>query len=155
MGQTATPLVLDTGSSDLWVVSDACTESVCQPLTLYPQASFKSANLDARLFYGDSTTGTFASGEIGKDIVGVAGLSIENQFFAAINNTNTTVLQTGSAGILGMGFPVNRYMIVLSPSFRSIDPLSQCNMGSIVQIAVSHRFSAACKTIQLEYASIS
>lgn len=111
MGQTETQLVLDTGSSDLWVASDACTSSQCGSLTLYPQASFQSANLDASLFYGDSTTGTFASGEIGEDVVGVAGLSIEKQFFAAINSTNTTVLHTGSAGILGMGFPVNRYLL--------------------------------------------
>lgn len=108
VGQTEAQLVLDTGSSDLWVVSDACTVSSCKTVVQYPQASFQSANLDAHLLYGDSTTGTFAFGEIGKDIVGVAGLSIENQFFAAINNTNTTVLETGSSGILGMGFPVNR-----------------------------------------------
>ncbi|KAF8574345.1 acid protease [Ramaria rubella] len=108
VGGTETTLVLDTGSSDLWVVSDACVEKACQSgITLYPQASFQSAGLDAQLFYGDSTTGTHAFGEVGKDIVGVAGLSIENQFFAAINDTNTTVLQSGAAGILGMGFPVN------------------------------------------------
>jgi Eukaryotic aspartyl protease len=119
VGQIQTPLVLDTGSSDLWVVSDACKESACNGLPLYPQASFQSANLDARLFYGDSTTGTHAFGEVGRDIVGVAGLSIKNQFFAAINDTNTTVLQTGSAGILGMGFPVNRCSVLqVLPSCR-------------------------------------
>lgn len=112
VGETETPLLLDTGSSDIWVVSDACR--ACKGVTLYPQASFQSANLDARLFYGDSTTGTHAFGKIGKDVVGVAGLSITDQFFVAVNDTNTTVLQLGSAGILGMGFPVNRYLDLLS-----------------------------------------
>ncbi|KAF8483152.1 aspartic peptidase domain-containing protein [Gautieria morchelliformis] len=120
VGQIETPLVLDTGSSDLWVVSDACKESACNGLPLYPQASFQSAGLDASLFYGDSTTGTHAFGEVGRDIVGVAGLSIRNQFFAAINDTNTTVLQTGSAGIVGMGFPVNS--VVWAQLFKSQFP---------------------------------
>ncbi|CDO76205.1 hypothetical protein BN946_scf184819.g5 [Trametes cinnabarina] len=57
------------------------------------------------LLYGDSRTGTHASGVIGKDIISIAGLSVPDQYFAAILDTNTTVLQTGSAGILGLGFP--------------------------------------------------
>lgn len=111
IGGTETSLVLDTGSSDLWVMSDACKGSSCaNGVTLYPQANFRPANVNAQLFYGDSQTGTHAFGEIGTDTVGVAGLSITNQYFAAINDTNTTVGQTGSAGIFGLGFPVNRWL---------------------------------------------
>jgi phytepsin len=39
--------------------------------------------------------------------VDLAGLTLQNQFFAAINDTNTSVEDTGSAGIFGLGFPVN------------------------------------------------
>lgn len=104
------PLVLDTGSSDLWAISDACSDPVCNNgLPQYPQATFKPAGVDARLFYGDSLTGTHAFGEVGTDVVSLAGLSIQNQLFAAINQTNTTVPSTQSTGIFGLGFPVNRF----------------------------------------------
>lgn len=63
-------------------------------------------NVDLR--YGDSRTGTHASGAIGKDTVGIAGLILENQALASINDTDTLILETGSAGIFGLGFPVLR-----------------------------------------------
>lgn len=77
-------------------------------MPLYSQSTFQAAGQTAQLLYGDSHTGTQASGPIGKDIVGVAELSVSAQYMAAIVNTNTTVLETGSAGILGLGFPAIR-----------------------------------------------
>ncbi|KAG5646919.1 hypothetical protein DXG03_001995 [Asterophora parasitica] len=106
VGGVSTPVVLDTGSSDLWVISDAC-KTCSTEVQLYPQATFQSIGLEARLLYGDSRTGTHAFGLIGKDTVDLAGLTLQNQFFAAINDTNTSVEDTGSAGIFGLGFPVN------------------------------------------------
>ncbi|KAG6910344.1 hypothetical protein DXG01_011413 [Tephrocybe rancida] len=106
IGGVASPVVLDTGSSDLWVISDACT-GCSRAVQLYPQATFQSVGLQAQLLYGDSQTGTHAYGLIGKDTVDLAGLTLKDQFFAAINNTNTSVEDTGSAGIFGLGFPVN------------------------------------------------
>ena len=108
IGGIETPVVLDTGSSDLWVISDACSGNCSTSVPLYPQATFQSTGLDAHLLYGDSSTGTHAYGPIGKDTVGLAGLMLRDQYFAAINNTNTTVLETGSAGLFGLGFPINR-----------------------------------------------
>ncbi|KAI0354103.1 acid protease [Trametes cingulata] len=106
VGGTLTPLIIDTGSSDLWLVSDGCS-SHCSAtnVPLYSHASLTPAGQDVSLLYGDSRTGTHASGPIGTDTVSIAGLSVAKQYFAAIVDTNTTVLQTGSAGILGLGFP--------------------------------------------------
>jgi len=59
------------------------------------------------LYYGDSTTGTHAFGPIGSSEVTLAGVKMSNQYFAAINNTNTSVSAAGSSGILGLGFPIN------------------------------------------------
>ncbi|KAF8900525.1 hypothetical protein CPB85DRAFT_1475392 [Mucidula mucida] len=70
----------------------------------------KSANLDAGLYYGDSMTRTHALGEIGQDTVDLAGLVLQDQYIAAINDTNTSVLDTGGAGIFGLGFPVNSFI---------------------------------------------
>lgn len=119
----------DTGSADMWILSDACktcsdTQRSPPGLDLYPMDELHRVT-DVELFYGDSRTGTQASGVLGSDSVGVAGLSVkvrtfinltcsvltsgkQNQYFAAINRTNTSVLDTGSNGIFGLGFPVNR-----------------------------------------------
>lgn len=89
------------------MISDACT-ACPKSVPQYSQATFQSAGLEVKLLYGDSRTGTHAYGLIGKDTVNLAGLKLENQYFAAINDTNTTVAETGSAGIFGLGFPANR-----------------------------------------------
>ena len=60
------------------------------------------------LIYGDSMTGTYAEGPIGSDFVSLAGLVLQDQYFSAMNFTNTSVIQTGSVGIFGLGFPFNR-----------------------------------------------
>jgi len=75
---------------------------------LYPQTSFQPSGIGVRLEYGDSLTGTFAQGSIGMDVAGVAGLRLPEQYLAAISETNTSILRTGSSGIFGLGFPVNR-----------------------------------------------
>ncbi|THH04541.1 hypothetical protein EW145_g5443 [Phellinidium pouzarii] len=98
-------------SADVWVLTDNCStcassKANSEKLTYYPSGDLKAA-ADAQLLYGDSRTRTYAYGIVGSDRVGVAGLILENQYFAAINDTNTSVLDTGSAGIFGFGFPVN------------------------------------------------
>ena len=103
----------DTGSSDLWTLSDACLSGCSNgknsnQVRVYPQSTFKSSGLDVEIQYGDSLTGTFARGLIGNDTVDLAGMTLHNQYFAAINTTNTSVMDVSAAGILGLGFPVNR-----------------------------------------------
>ena len=62
------------------------------------------------LRYGDSRTGTHAAGSIGNDSTGIAGLVIKDQYFASVYDTNTSVTESGSAGIFGLGFPAIRYV---------------------------------------------
>jgi phytepsin len=88
------------------MASDAC-KACDTTLQLFPQAGFVDAGLDVDLRYGDSLTGTHAAGLIGTDAISFAGISMQNQYFAAINDTDTNVLGTGSAGILGLGFALN------------------------------------------------
>ena len=58
--------------------------------------------------YGDSTSETFASGPVGKDRATLAGLSVSDQKFAAIDNTTNPIVSFGNAGIFGLGFPGER-----------------------------------------------
>lgn len=100
----------DTGSSDLWVMSDTCLQGCEGIAMLFPQDTLRSANLSIVLRYGDSQTGTFASGLVGFDTVSFGTAILTNQSFAAMNRTNTTFPIAGIAGILGIGFPINRYV---------------------------------------------
>jgi len=100
--------IADTGSSDLWVMSDACTIG-CTGVPVYPQSTFRYSGVDVWLLYGDSRTSTYAKGMVGKDTVDLAGLTQQNHFFAAINSTNTSVIDVGAAGIFGLGFTINRW----------------------------------------------
>jgi hypothetical protein len=88
--------------------STDCFSGYSVTVPLYPQTSFRPSGLAVRLAYGDSQTGTYAQGPVGTDFAGVAGLWLQDQYIAAILETNASVLQTGSAGIFGLGFPVNR-----------------------------------------------
>ena len=123
---------IDTGSSDLWVISDKCKGNCATDLSLYPTADFKPTNLHAELRYGDSFTGTHAIGPIGQDIVSIAGLSLPDQYFSAINDTDTNVLSTGAAGIFGLGFPINSaiWATVFSEVVGTSDKRSLWKRGS-------------------------
>ncbi|KAJ3771658.1 aspartic peptidase domain-containing protein [Lentinula raphanica] len=107
LGSTLTSVHLDTGSSDLWVTTDACTTASCGKLIApsYPMSSFNASGSSVTMNYGDSTTGTTASGPVGFETATLAGIAIQGQLFAAVNSTTNTVVQDGAAGIFGLGFP--------------------------------------------------
>jgi len=57
------------------------------------------------MYYGDSLTGTNASGVVAFDTVSVAGISIENQPFVAVDQTTNPTVRYDTAGIFGLSFP--------------------------------------------------
>ncbi|KAH9991300.1 aspartic peptidase domain-containing protein [Russula vinacea] len=111
IGELVTAVILDTGSSDLWVVSDACHTAVCEKTNMppYPLANVTPAGGSCTLLYGDSSTGTHAIGPVAQDVGAIAGLSMSQQPFVAVYDTNSTSVRNGSNGIFGLGFPSGRY----------------------------------------------
>ncbi|KZV64764.1 acid protease [Peniophora sp. CONT] len=114
VGTTKTSVNLDTGSSDLWVATSDClvTSPACTASNTLQAISSKGLKLPAgltvepsvNLLFGDSKTGTHASGPVNAETAAIAGLSLGAQVFAAVNDTDSSAIYGGSSGILGMGF---------------------------------------------------
>lgn len=94
-------------------MSDACQSPLCQQSTStpFPTADMQLTGATVNLTFGDSSTGTFASGPIVTDEVTLAGLSMQDQPFAAVSNTNNNAVLNGGAGIIGLGFPSQRFVV--------------------------------------------
>ena len=92
------------------MLGDSCVTGCDNNVPLYPLSTINSTGLDVSLQYGDSGTGTYAYGIIGNGNINIASLQISNQHFALINRTNADVAKSGSSGIFGLGFPVNRFV---------------------------------------------
>ncbi|KAI0667633.1 acid protease [Trametes maxima] len=113
VGNSTTAVNLDTGSSDLWVMSTKCRTKQCRQSRAQPydpSKTFKSDGGSVNLQYGDSVTGTHASGPVGRDTVTLAGLTLPNQTLAAIDDTDNSAISNGGAGILGLGFPAQSFV---------------------------------------------
>lgn len=73
--------------------------------------------VDVAMYYGDSSSGTFAKGNVGLDTATIAGVAMTDQAFGAVNDTNNVVVQYDTAGIFGLGFPAGRCVIFVYDPF--------------------------------------
>ncbi|KAF9978927.1 hypothetical protein BGZ73_008432 [Actinomortierella ambigua] len=95
-------IVLDTGSSDFWVPSTACTTIVCIGLNRFSanrSSTYREEGkaLDAK--YGD---GSFVSGVTGIDTIALSRTKVANQSFGLAAVDETSVAQKGVEGVLGL-----------------------------------------------------
>ncbi|KAI7903992.1 aspartic peptidase domain-containing protein [Cokeromyces recurvatus] len=101
-------LVLDTGSADLWVPSINCPSSQC-PFAKFNGASsstFKPLNEVFNVIYGIGS----ASGVYALETISVAGMTVEQQQFAYVNQTQNILTEI---------FTLNGY--VYTPTVNSTD----------------------------------
>ncbi|KAG6810685.1 hypothetical protein H0H92_010741 [Tricholoma furcatifolium] len=86
--------ILDTGSSDLWVVDSQCTSCGTISAPTYVASASSSlilSNSDIQIQYGSGSVG----GQIGQDTVSMV----------AANQMTSNLLESGISGIMGLAFP--------------------------------------------------
>ncbi|KAF8348205.1 aspartyl protease [Amanita rubescens] len=98
-------VILDTGSSDLWVADTQCNNCVSgTPLFQNSQSSTvvigSGPNSRVPLTYGSGQV----LGSIAKDTVSMSGFTVPNQVFVAADNVQGGILQGSISGLMGLAF---------------------------------------------------
>ncbi|KAF9287016.1 hypothetical protein BGZ68_002341 [Mortierella alpina] len=97
-------MVFDSGSSDMWVPSQACTTPVCLTLMRFNQTASSTFHAEAKpldVKYGD---GSHISGTTGVDRMLISGNVIANQSFGMAAVDDSTIAKKGVEGVVGLGF---------------------------------------------------
>ncbi|KAI8998749.1 acid protease [Trametes punicea] len=96
-------VLLDTGSSDLWVVSSDCATEDCAGVRKYSKTpSYSSSDTPFHLAYLMGNV----SGTVGSETVTIGDFEVSSQIFAVANETKGLGLHgTGNSGIIGLSFP--------------------------------------------------
>jgi len=95
-------VVLDTGSSNLWVAAAGANCSVCP--TLYDpskSSTYVSVAGEFNITYGDNSGG---SGTFGNETMGWGSLTIPDVTFSLVTELHGNLLADGMAGIFGLAF---------------------------------------------------
>ncbi|CAO4382530.1 unnamed protein product [Caenorhabditis nigoni] len=104
-------VVLDTGSSNLWVIDAACTSQACNG---YPDSGYKKQKFDTtksstfvketRKFSIQYGSGS-CNGYLGKDTVNFGGITDQNQEFGVATHLAEVFGYQPVDGIFGLGWP--------------------------------------------------
>ncbi|POW07854.1 hypothetical protein PSTT_07968 [Puccinia striiformis] len=112
-------VILDTGSSDLWLIGQGAVSSrtggglsnigppgatsssaVGTPFTPANSNSFQSKSSTFQITYGSGS----ASGTVGSDTITQGSYTVTNQAFAVVNKATSGLLSGDVSGIMGMAF---------------------------------------------------
>ncbi|CAA7266854.1 unnamed protein product [Cyclocybe aegerita] len=101
-------VALDTASSDLWLASSSCETETCKEIPRYPLSyqspTFITLNDNSTAFRASYADGTFASGFVARETLELANITLANQTFGVVTESNVT-LTDETTGIMGLGFP--------------------------------------------------
>ncbi|KAF4604115.1 hypothetical protein EYR40_001298 [Pleurotus pulmonarius] len=95
--------IVDTGSSDLWTVSNKCTDTDCQSVRKYQylSSSLVPSHDPFKLNYLSGSV----SGDINFETITIGSYEVSHQVFALANKTeNLSLSTTGNSGIMGLCF---------------------------------------------------
>ncbi|KAL1409733.1 hypothetical protein Q8F55_003730 [Vanrija albida] len=93
--------IVDTGSSDLWVLEDGCPQ--CAGMTTFkdPEStSFVNTGEPFRISYGSGD----ASGTIVTDTVTMDTFTVEKQGFALVNQSTASLISAPTSGLMGLAW---------------------------------------------------
>jgi cathepsin D len=96
-------VILDTGSSDLWLAGSNCVSNACDGIATFKSSSsstFKNTSEPFQITYGSGE----AAGVLGQDAVQMAGFSVSNQVFAVCDDVSSGLLNAPVSGLLGLAF---------------------------------------------------
>jgi saccharopepsin len=114
-------VVMDTGSSNLWVPSSECGSIACYLHSKYDHSSsstYKSNGSEFEIRYGSGEL----SGFVSKDTVTIGDLIIKNQLFAEATNEPGLAFAFGRFdGILGLGYDTISVNSIPPPFYNMID----------------------------------
>jgi saccharopepsin len=114
-------VVLDTGSSNLWVPSTRCTSIACFLHSKYDataSSTYKANGTEFKIQYGSGSL----EGVISNDILGIGDLSIKKQDFAESTNEPGLAFAFGKFdGILGLGYDTISVQHVVPPFYQMIN----------------------------------
>ncbi|KAI1794371.1 acid protease [Ganoderma leucocontextum] len=109
VGKSTANLSLSTNVGDLYAFTTACNSPVCYAYNgaLYDKsASFTPGNnSEVPLLLETSDLFDPSMGQIGRDILAIGGLTMQNQTIGAVDNATSNAIWNGTAGVLGLAFP--------------------------------------------------
>ena len=99
-------VVLDTGSSDLWLASSGCATCAGLP-TFDPSSSSSvaqppgSAGQNVEIHYGSGAV----AGQLAQDTIGMGGFTVDPQILLLVTDMTNGLIDGGTSGIMGLAFP--------------------------------------------------
>lgn len=93
-------LILDTGSSDLWVATSSCTSCASTEFITSKSSTYQSSGSSLQINYGSGSV----KGTPSQDTVSFGGFTITQQELLAASSLTSGLLDSVLSGIMGLGF---------------------------------------------------
>ncbi|WRT69275.1 uncharacterized protein IL334_006259 [Kwoniella shivajii] len=96
-------LIMDTGSSDLWVAGSTCESSSCTGVSTFQSSSstsYSTSNAAFNISYGSGD----ADGYLATDTVSLAGFTVTGQTFAVVTSTTARLISSPLSGLMGLAW---------------------------------------------------
>jgi len=95
-------VILDTGSSDLWIADSSCGAD-CGSVPKFNSAQSSTFQNSSQAFSIQYGTGA-AAGTLGRDTIQMAGFSVAAQVFAICDQVSTGLLSSPVSGLIGLAW---------------------------------------------------